>query len=208
MTLYGLKNYRLDESWLPWLKSGLRSDAYALDTSTVKIGNPLLSLLQFIKIVDSPDSNFVQSLNCLNCYEDFTRLKQSLLSNPEKCAIKEKVVQNSSEKKYFLLSQKAFQGLNHVIVSSNILLHAFEADIVISVTDPSTGGLTREINVEIDGGVHRANSRKMRFCEGRDRYLREQHGVEIVRVDLLAVQERKKTDKDILNWFQSLILVA
>jgi very-short-patch-repair endonuclease len=141
----------------------------------------------------------------LNCYGEFTQLKQRLEAEVDDHVIDDISVQNRNEKKYFNLGLTAFKDMRHVRLDHSIYLHSFEADIVVYVADPKTGKTIRIINIEIDGEVHRSNIKKKRFCKMRDRYLIEKHGVEIVRVDLMSVEEQRKSDKSIVKWFQSLI---
>ena len=62
----------------------------------------------------------------------------------------------------------------------NRLLHGFEADCVLQM---ESGAI---VNIEIDGPTHR-HPRKRRFCEARDQYLYERHGVVVKRIDLMRL---------------------
>jgi hypothetical protein len=110
---------------------------------------------------------------------------------------------SNAEKKYSKLAAAAFAGRADVSLSCNEFLNGFESDLVIRVA--SDGGLSSIINVEVDGPHHKYVLSKKRFCALRDQLLQQQHGVRVVRWDLMPVSQQQKRDKDIIADFQGLL---
>jgi hypothetical protein len=93
-----------------------------------------------------------------------------------------------------------------VAVSSNIWLHGFEADIVLTVSkknpmqqlkETTSSDIAAIINVEVDGPRHRRMKVKS-FCKIRDERMRRE-GVRVARWDIVDMEQRGclKSTKDI-----------
>lgn len=85
-------------------------------------------------------------------------------------------------------------------MSKHSLLYGFDTDVVFTQRKLS-GESTKKriINIEIDGPHHIYTHRK-RFAMLRDKYLRERHGVEIVRIPIPKHQDwSEKAMKDIVH---------
>ena len=50
------------------------------------------------------------------------------------------------------------------------------------------------MDVEIDG-IHHSLTKKKRFCAARDEYLKEQHDVRVVRLDVIAMSRLTRDEK-------------
>jgi len=97
-------------------------------------------------------------------------------------------------------------------VLSNVLLHGFEADIVVQrkvSQSPSVSCITSTlsspplcINVESDGEVHELY-RKKRFCSLRDKYLEREKGVVVLR--LTVAEMRRLSDEGLVAKLNNLL---
>ena len=70
-----------------------------------------------------------------------------------------------------------------IVVKKSIWLHGYEADLVLLLSNAS-GGSIQVLNIEIDGPSH-YHPRTRRFSYWRDKYLSEEAGVVVERIDIM-----------------------
>jgi hypothetical protein len=199
---FGLREVELGSKWQDTVAKWLaRLHSVATDESIgfddIRIGFQSLALVSF------SSCRLKSALQSLGLYSDLLRTQEVLLRRMQELQPKTSNFMSHTEEKYSKLAAAAFAGRVGVSVSSNEFLNGFESDLVIRVT--SDGGLSTVINVELDGPHHKYILRTMRFCALRDQLLRQQHGVRVVRWDLLSRSQQRKSDKDIIADFQRLL---
>jgi hypothetical protein len=127
---------------------------------------------------------------------DLLQVQELLLRRMQELQPKTSRSLSNAEMRYLRLAEEALAGRADISLSGNEFLNGFESDLVIRVA--SDGGLSTIINVELDGPHHKYDLSKRRFCALRDQLLQEQHGVRVVRWDLMARSQQHKSDNDII----------
>jgi hypothetical protein len=188
--MFGLRNIYIDLTWIPLLRNLLES-LFNLNASNTL--NELVSVYQSIAIVLNPSCKFATSIEESPLYNDLVkqkiRLHDVLGRHPEKSSNENKP-KNKSEAKYMSMISEKFSQSPDVQVSSNVLLHGFEADIVIRKTSIVDGKeVVAVLNIELDGPSHKHDLSKKHFCELRDDYLRREHDIRIERVELRTMKD-------------------
>ena len=100
----------------------------------------------------------------------------------------------------FKLIRKANKMTPPFDMSKHSLLFGFDTDVVFTEREQTGDNNKRRIiNIEIDGPHHIYTHRK-RFAMLRDKYLRDIHGVEIVRIPIPKQQDwSEKAMKDMVH---------
>jgi hypothetical protein len=145
----------------------------------------------------------MNALESLGLYSDALQTLQQLQRRMQELQPKTARSGSNAERRYFKLASAAFVGRSDVSLSRNEYLNGFESDLVIRVA--SDEGLSTIINVEVDGPHHKYLLSKKRFCALRDQLLLQQHGVRVVRWDLMSRSQQGKSDKDVISDFQALL---
>ena len=94
-----------------------------------------------------------------------------------------------------MLLKVVLDDIAGVNISTNEYLGAFEADIVVRK------GSEIIVNIELDGPRHHYRLRTQRFTGIRDRFLRDEMGVEVLRWD---TSTDNSTDEQIIITFRNL----
>ena len=200
--LLGPVNCEFEIAWDPFFSKLLLSVACELDKHGL---HDNLVISQSFELIDRKDSSLVKSLADMGLYSTFKDTKAKLQEKVEEQvkAQGKQSPRSAQEKKYLKLAKSAFQSMPSVTVGNNEYLHFFESDIVITTVDAN--GDKRVVNVEIDG-IHHGSSKKKRFCALRDSCLRDKHGIEVFRIDVMSAAEREKSDDDIIRTLQKQLL--
>ena len=165
----------------PFVLSSLES-LYQLNDSSIL--DDLVIAYQTFAIILNPSCKFAKSMQEWSLYNEMVkqkiRLHDVLDRHPDKRSYENKS-KNESEAKYVGMVRKQLgQSPDGVELLNNILLHGFEADIVIRKTSIVNGIETVVVvNIELDGPSHKRDFSKKHFCELRDDYLRREHGIRI-----------------------------
>jgi hypothetical protein len=203
MAILGLRNMDIDPAWEGLVKRWLQSLRAYSAGQAVSLED-IRTAYQSLALVVSPPCNLKSVLQSWGQYQELLETKELL-----GCRLQEmwsKVpskFQSSHERQYFKLATVAYKGIPHVSVSSNEMLFGFESDLVIRISP--NGGLPIIINVEVDGPHHKYNLKTQRFGALRDQHLQEEHGVRVVRWDLMSKEQQAKEEGDIVADFIALL---
>lgn len=93
------------------------------------------------------------------------------------------------EKRLFELLKDHYADNSDVVVTANSFLGEFETDIMIRIGghESLVRSSSQLVNIEIDGRHHDFPP-KILFCKNRDRYLREEHNVRVLRYRVEQLQ--------------------
>jgi hypothetical protein len=200
--VFGLREVELGSVWgvivAQWLA---RLRTLLMDESTGFDG--ILVGVQSLSLVSFSPCRLKSALESLGLHSDLLQTQELLLRRMQESQPKASNFMSNAEKKYSKLASAAFAGRADISLSGNEFLNGFESDLVIRVA--SDRGLPIIINVELDGPHHKYVLSKKRFCALRDQLLQQQHGVRIVRWDLMSRSQQQKSDKNIIADFQGLI---
>ena len=191
--LYGLQNVRCNEAGLP-LISFLVEKIHIFSQQLSSLStDDVLELHQKMCLVLSANNmdkcNYPDDLQQTieKCRSVFTL---QLASRAATCPPGQG---NRTEKKYVSLVSKLLADLNinDTKVSNNVLLHGFEADIVVEQKQQlqSMKRSSAVVNIEVDGPRHQFPNKK-KFCKMRDEYLQSQHGIVVVRLDVMKYSKQ------------------
>ena len=94
--------------------------------------------------------------------------------------------------------------LVHSIISTLEILFGFEADIVLYMNNKDTDTVSKIINIEVDGSYHLEYHTK-RFCDARDRVLRNKYDNEVIRLNLVEMSKLMPNVKAVENYIRRLV---
>ena len=75
---------------------------------------------------------------------------------------------------------------------------------MLYINDKDANTVSRVINIELDGSYHLEYHTK-RFCDARDRVLRNKYGNEVIRLNLVEMSKLMPTLKALENYIRRLI---
>jgi hypothetical protein len=187
------------------------------DAMTEKVINHIISNIELDNIQSSHLERFIQILQFILHYNNISLKLQNKMNEILKCLY---TLQQSYENMskltftstniqtdvYNLLMKSTSSNntsSNNIEILQNIRLFGFECDLVLKIINKQNQ--IEYINLEIDGATHQW-LRKQQFCSLRDQYLREKHNVDILRYNIMNIDEFSIAN-DIVNTFLAHVAV-
>lgn len=138
-------------------------------------------MMQVSRYLRMGEAEITKALNT-NRQQEFQKMLKKLESTLPMVEKHDKGFMSMTEYDFFNLLKNEFYKKKDIQVQGNVFLFGFEADLLMTMIDESSGHVHMIINIELDVGDAHTQAFKRMHDHCRDRYLSKEHGIFVLRL--------------------------